>query len=127
MPPTVEDRLRDILEAITEIEEMLAGSSLDMFTADKMRRMATERYLEVICEATRRLTDDVKRDGPNIAWQKMIDFGNVLRHAYHATRVDIIWDIIRNDLPTFEGVRESQDRNVTGAHGPFPLARYPWP
>jgi uncharacterized protein with HEPN domain len=29
----------------------------------------------------------------------MIDFGNVLRHAYHATRVDIIWDIIQNDLP----------------------------
>jgi len=29
MPPTVEDRLRDILEAIAEIEEMLAGSSLD--------------------------------------------------------------------------------------------------
>jgi uncharacterized protein with HEPN domain len=51
MPPTVEDRLRDILEAITEIEEMLAGSSLDVFTADKMRRMATERYLEVVCEA----------------------------------------------------------------------------
>src|ERR1700674_1785157 len=102
MPPTVEDRLRDILEAISEIEEMLAGSSLDVFAADKMRRMATERYLEVICEAARRLTDDVKRDAPNIAWQKMIDFGNVLRHAYHATRVDIIWDIIQNDLPALK-------------------------
>jgi uncharacterized protein with HEPN domain len=64
MPPTAEDRLRDILEAITEIEGMLAGSSLDLFTADKMRRMATERYLEVVCEATRRLTDEVKRDAP---------------------------------------------------------------
>jgi uncharacterized protein with HEPN domain len=62
MPPTVEDRLRDILEAIAEIEGMLAGSSLKLFTADKMRRMATERYLEVVCEATRRLTDDVKRE-----------------------------------------------------------------
>jgi uncharacterized protein with HEPN domain len=53
MPPTVEDRLRDILEAIAEIEGMLADSSLELFTADKMRRMATERYLEVVCEATR--------------------------------------------------------------------------
>ena len=101
MPPSVEDRLRDILEAITEIEEMLAGSNLDLFTADKMRRKATERYLEVICEA-RRLTDDVKREAPNIDWRKMIDFGNVLRHAYHATRVDIIWDIIQNDLPALK-------------------------
>jgi uncharacterized protein with HEPN domain len=99
MPPTVEDRLRDILEAITEIEQMLAGSSLDLFTADKMRRMATERYLEAVGEAARRLTDEVIQDAPNIEWQKMIDFGNVLRHAYHATKVDTVWDIVQNDLP----------------------------
>jgi uncharacterized protein with HEPN domain len=99
MPPTVEDRLRDILEAIAEIEEMLAGSSLDAFAADKMRRMATERYLEVVCEATRRLTDDVKREAPDIQWQKMIDFGNLLRHAYHTIKVEIVWDIIQNHLP----------------------------
>jgi hypothetical protein len=43
MPPTAEDRLRDILEAIAEIDEMLAGCSLEQFTKDKMRRMATER------------------------------------------------------------------------------------
>ena len=102
MPPTVEDRLRDILEAITEIEEMLAGYNLDLLAPDKMRRMATERYLEVICEAARRLTDDVKRDAPNIEWQKMIDFGNVLRHAYHSTKVETVWDIIQNDLPALK-------------------------
>jgi uncharacterized protein with HEPN domain len=94
--------LRDILEAITKIDTMLAASSLDMFTADKMRRMATERYLEVICEAARRLTDDVKRDAPHIEWQKMVDFGNMLRHAYHDTRVDVVWDIVQNDLPTLK-------------------------
>ena len=99
MPPTVEDRLRDILEAITEIEEMLAGSTLELFTADKIRRMATERYLEVVCEATRRLTEDIKREGPDIEWQRMIDFGNLLRHAYHTIDVEIVWDIIQNHLP----------------------------
>ena len=99
MPPTVEDRLRDILEAITEIEGMLAGSSRDLFSADKMRRMATERYLEVVCQATRRLTEDIKREAPDIEWQRMIDFGNLLRHAYHTTDVEIVWDIIQNHLP----------------------------
>jgi uncharacterized protein with HEPN domain len=43
MPPTAEDRLRDILEAIAEIDKMLAGCRLEQFAADKMRRMATER------------------------------------------------------------------------------------
>jgi hypothetical protein len=35
MPPTVEDRLQDILEAITEIEAMLAGSSLELSPVTK--------------------------------------------------------------------------------------------
>lgn len=29
----------------------------------------------------------------------MNDFGNRLRHAYHATDVDIVWDIVQNHLP----------------------------
>jgi uncharacterized protein with HEPN domain len=62
MPPTAEDRLLDILEAIAEIDRMLVGRSLEQFTEDKMRRMATGRYLEVICEAARKLPDDVKND-----------------------------------------------------------------
>jgi uncharacterized protein with HEPN domain len=110
MPPTVEDRLRDILEAISEIEGMLVGSDLDLFTADKMRRMATERYLEVICEATRRLTEEVKRDAPNIEWQKMVDFGNRLHHAYHATDVRVVWEIIQDHLPPLKAFVERRIR-----------------
>jgi uncharacterized protein with HEPN domain len=110
MPPTVEDRLRDSREAIIEIEDMLAGSSLDLFTADKMRRMATERYLEVVCEATRKLTDEVKRDAPNIERQKMIDFGNRLRHTCHATDVNTVWDIVQKHLPPLKSFVERRIR-----------------
>jgi uncharacterized protein with HEPN domain len=99
MPPTVEDRLRDILEAITEIDDMLAGINLGQFEADKMRRMATERYLELGCEAARNLTYEVKQDAPGIEWQRMVDFGNQLRHAYHATDVNIVWNVVQNHLP----------------------------
>ena len=99
MPPTAEDRLRDILEAIAEINTMLAGFSREQFAADKMRRMATERYLEVVCEAARKLSEKIKRDERDIDWRKMNDFGNRLRHACHGTDVDIVWDIIQNHLP----------------------------
>ena len=99
MPPTAEDRLLDILEAIAEIDEMLVGYSLEQFTEDKMRRMATERYLEVVCEAARKLPDDIKRDERDIDWRKMNDFGNRLRHAYHETDATIVWDIVQNHLP----------------------------
>ena len=99
MPPTAEDRLLDILEAIAEIDEMLAGCRLEQFAADKMRRMATERYLEVVREAARKLPDNIKQDERDIDWRKMNDFGNRLRHAYHETDVAIVWDIVQNHLP----------------------------
>ena len=99
MPPTVQDRLLDVLEAITDIEKLLAGYDLDAFKADKTLRAATERYLEIICEAARNIPDDVRQDAPNIEWRKMIDFGNQLRHAYHLTKDDIVWVIVRNHLP----------------------------
>lgn len=108
MPPTVEDRLRDILEAIVEIEELLTGYNLELFSADKTRRMATERYLEVMCEAARRLTDDIKKDAPDIDWQRMVDFGNRLRHAYHATDVGIVWEIIEDHLPPLKSFVEQR-------------------
>ena len=99
MPPTAEDRLRDILEAIAEIDAMLIGYRLEQFTADKVHRMATERYLEVVREAARKLPDNIKQDERDIDWRKMNDFGNRLRHAYHGTDVVIVWDIIHNHLP----------------------------
>jgi uncharacterized protein with HEPN domain len=110
MPPSVEDRLRDILEAIVEIEAILAGMDLKQFNADNVRRMATERYLEIVCEAARHLPDQVKQLASDIDWRKMNDFANLLRHAYHATKVEIVWDIIQNHLPPLRAFVELQIR-----------------
>jgi uncharacterized protein with HEPN domain len=116
MPPTVEDRLRDILEAMAEIDKMLAGCRLEQFTADKILRLATERCLEIVCEAARKLPDAIKQDDRDIDWRKMNDFGNRLRHAYHETDVAIVWDIISKPLAAAKFVRQtshSSDRPVT--------------
>lgn len=108
MPPSVEDRLRDIVESITKIEKLNQGQSLDQFAADEVRRMATERYLEIVCEASRKLPDDTKLEAKNIDWRRMLDFGNRLRHAYHATDVGIVWDILQNHLPLLKSFAASR-------------------
>src|SRR5579872_4574394 len=102
MPPTVEDRLRDVLDAIADIDGLLAGSTLERFTADRTLRLAIERLLEIVCEASRHIPDDMKRTAPDISWRKMIDFGNLLRHAYHTTDPARVWDIVCNELPVLK-------------------------
>jgi uncharacterized protein with HEPN domain len=99
MPPTVEDRLRDILEAIAEIEDVTQDVGFDQFASDRRARLLTERLLEIVCEASRTIPDKIKQDEPGVDWRKMIDFGNLLRHAYHSTKAEVVWDVIQNHLP----------------------------
>jgi uncharacterized protein with HEPN domain len=114
MPPTQEDRLRDILEAIADIETLWDGRTLDDFVSDRIARIATERFLEIVCEASRCLSDEIKAAAPEIDWRTIVDFGNVLRHAYHATRTDLVWGVVRGDLPALKAFAENQMRRRSG-------------
>ncbi|RJF74288.1 HepT-like ribonuclease domain-containing protein [Rhodopseudomonas palustris] len=111
MPPSAEDRLRDIIEAIDRIEKMLTNCSQAEFEADIIRRMATERYLEIVCEAARRLPEDLKQQAAHIDWRKMVDFANRLRHAYHETEVGVVWGIINLHLPPLRSFVETRIRD----------------
>ena len=62
MPPTLADRVRHIVEAIEDIERALASKSFEAFTRDLLLRLAIERLLEIVCEASRRVPDDVKKN-----------------------------------------------------------------
>lgn len=113
MPPTLEDRLHDILQAIAEIEETLQGFTFNQFVSDRTVRRAAERLLEIVCEASRSIPNDVKQAEPGIDWPKMIDFGNLLRHAYHSTKAEIVWDVIQNHLPPLKSYVEKLVRAST--------------
>lgn len=106
MPPSIEDRLTDILASIMQIELIVSGKSFTDFESDIISRAAAERFLKIVCEASRRLPDDLKQQASHIPWRQMIDFGNILRHAYHATRTELVWDIIKSDLPALKAFIE---------------------
>jgi uncharacterized protein with HEPN domain len=109
-PPTVEDRLLDVQEVLGEIDDMLKGISFERFEADMMLRMATERCLEILCKAARRLPDEVRKGAQGIDWRRINDFANLLRHAYHATNVDVVWNIVQDHLPPLKAFVELRVR-----------------
>jgi uncharacterized protein with HEPN domain len=98
MAPSLGDRLAHILTAIEDIRALLRGRSHADFASDLMLRMAVERLFEIISEASRFIPEDMKAHEKAIAWQRMADLGNWLRHAYHRIDADILWNIIENDL-----------------------------
>ncbi len=114
MRPTLADRVRHILEAIEDIERFLAGKTQEDYAADDFLRLAIERLLEIICEASRHIPECVKKSETSIPWQKIVDFGNRLRHAYHRVDAAIVWSIVQNDLPPLKAfvervIREEED------------------
>jgi uncharacterized protein with HEPN domain len=106
MPPTLADRLVHILAAIDTIENALANKRFDDVTGDLMLRLAVERSFEIICEASRRIPDNVKAQQPDIDWRGMLDLGNRLRHAYHRVEPSILWEIAQRDLPPLKAFAE---------------------
>jgi uncharacterized protein with HEPN domain len=112
VPPTLADRLRHVLDAINDINHILEGKSHDEFVADRIMRAATERLLEIISEASRRVPEDIKARQPQIPWQRVADLGNILRHAYHNTNPDIIWRIATNDLAPLQAFAEKVMREA---------------
>lgn len=99
MPPTLADRVRHILAAIENIERFLAGKTQQDYADDHFLQLATERLLEIICEASRHIPENVRSCEPGIPWTRMVDFGNRLRHAYHRVDSAIVWSVVANDLP----------------------------
>jgi len=88
-----------MLAAINTIQNALAGKEIPALARDLMLRLAVERSFEIICEASRRIPDEVKTLHPEIDWRGIADFGNELRHAYHRIDPTVLWEIAERDLP----------------------------
>jgi uncharacterized protein with HEPN domain len=84
----VAPRLADIIEAIERIRRILNGVTLEAFEQNWEKRWLVERGNEIISEASRHLTDDIKERRTEIPWPKVAGIGNVLRHAYDHVAAD---------------------------------------
>ena len=54
---------------------------------------AVERNLEIIGEAARRISEELKKDHPEIPWRKIIAQRNVLIHEYGDIDYKEIWQV----------------------------------
>ena len=100
MPPTLADRLQHILEAIADVQALLTGHDLESFADDRLLRLAVERALEIVSEASRHIPEDLKQQQADTNWRALADLGNRLRHAYHRVDPELLWEIAMDRLPT---------------------------
>lgn len=94
--------IKDIIEAIGKIEEFIQDMNFDKFVQDDKTASAVIRKLEIIGEATKHLSEDVKKRFENIPWTAMAKTRDKIIHFYHGVDYEIIWKIIKEELPNIK-------------------------
>lgn len=96
-------RLLHIIDAIKEIENYLADKDFSDFTQNSMMRFACIKQLEIIGEAGNHVTAETKENFSSIEWSQIIGMRNVFVHEYFGIDTNLVWEIIKNDLPDLKG------------------------
>ena len=81
---------QDILESGTAIQSYVQGMTCDAFVQDRMRYSAVIREFEIIGEAVGKLSAALKDGYPEIPWQDIKDFRNLLAHEYFGVDLEIV-------------------------------------
>lgn len=84
------------------VEKVLAytkGMDQTTFSDRGMTHDAVLRNLEQIGEAATHVPEEIRQAHPEIPWRMIIATRNRLIHAYLGIDDDIIWSIIRDDIP----------------------------
>ena len=101
MPRHKDDRsyLWDMLEASHSVRNFVEGKSFHEFLQNEILRLAVERKLEIIGEAARHLSEELKQNCPNIPWKVIIGQRHVLVHDYDDIKYERLWNVCQKDLP----------------------------
>jgi uncharacterized protein with HEPN domain len=91
--------LWDMLVAAEKVQRFLESKTFEDFLKDEMLRAAVERNLEIVGEAARRVSEELKQEHPEIPWSQIIAQRNVLIHEYDDIGYNEIWEVATFHLP----------------------------
>lgn len=93
------DYLGDIQEAISNAMEYTKGLVYNDFIKDKKTRDAVIHNLEIIGEATKNLSSQLKKKYYQIPWKSLAGVRDRLTHSYFDINYEIVWNIVEHELP----------------------------
>jgi uncharacterized protein with HEPN domain len=90
--------LSDLLETIQRIEKY-ASEGRERFETDELVQTWIVHHLQILGEAARGLSADLRARASDIPWPQIIAMRNILVHAYFGVDLETVWSTVENDLP----------------------------
>ena len=93
-----------ILNSINRIHDYISGMDREVFEADLVTQDAVVRQLEVIGEATKRVSKEFRSKHPDIPWSDMAGMRDVLIHDYIDVDLGVVWKTASEDIPNLKAL-----------------------
>ena len=91
--------LRHIMDAINLIEKYLENVNCDEFMKNHMIQDAVIREIEIIGEATKNISEELKNKYTDIPWRNIAGIRDKLIHGYFGVDLDAVWGTATEDIP----------------------------
>jgi len=91
-----------IIDIINDIEDSMKNISKNSFEKNKDKKDANVRRLEIMSEAIKSISEELKNKYSNIKWEKFVDIKNIFTHHYFGVDSDVVWEIINKDIPVLK-------------------------
>jgi len=91
--------LRYILDEAQYLTDASREVSWEQFSTDETLKRAFVRSIEVIGEATKNLSDDLRARYPGVEWRAMAGMRDQLIHGYFGVDYEIVWDVATEKAP----------------------------
>ncbi len=94
--------IKHILDSINAIQTFSKNISKIKLVSDRLRRDAITREIEIIGEAVKNISQGTRAKYPVVEWKKIVGTRDLMIHKYFGVDLNIIWGVIKKDLPILE-------------------------
>lgn len=77
------------------------------FLSDRKTQDAVLRNLEIIGEAVKQISPEIKSQYSQTRWREISGMRDKLIHEYFGVNLDIVWEVVGQDLPDLKNTVDS--------------------
>jgi uncharacterized protein with HEPN domain len=111
MTPPDDVRLQHLREAAEKAVGFSQGKTRQDLDTDELLRLALTKLVEIVGEAAKLVTEETRKQYPEVAWNAAARMRDRLVHHYFDVELDVLWSTVSQDLPDLlRGLRPTEEK-----------------